>query len=305
MLAAKERAGGAGQIFAAHLNHGLRGSAADEDTDWLKILCERWMIPLETGRLDVAAVAKAQGDGWEAAARAARYEFLRLTAEKLGARYVVVAHHADDQTETVLHRILRGTGLAGLSGMPRVRSLSAAVSLIRPLLEVRRSELLRYLQVIDQDYRPDSSNSDRRWTRNRLRTELLPALRKDYNVEVDEALRRLAQQAGEAQQLISRQAYKLANQSIELFDSRPSYCVRINCTSLVGESPIVVSEVCRIAWAQAGFPLQSMGFDRWQQLSDLANGPPNVASVNLPGNIQAARDGSWLVLGARLGRASV
>src|SRR6185436_2040927 len=106
---------------------GLRGSTADTDEAWMKALCARLQYPLEVGRVDVAAIAAGQRDGWEAAARSARYDFLTAAAERVGARFVVTAHTANDQVETVLHRILRGTGIDGLSGMARVRPLSASV----------------------------------------------------------------------------------------------------------------------------------------------------------------------------------
>ena len=101
-----------------------------------------------------------RGDGWEAAARAARYRFLRETAEKSGRDYVAVAHTVNDQVETVVHRVLRGTGLDGLAGIPRHRPLSPRVTLVRPLLSVNRLEILQYLADIGQDFRTDETNSD-------------------------------------------------------------------------------------------------------------------------------------------------
>src|SRR5262245_51646105 len=137
VMSLKQRAGGPGRLFVAHLHHGLQ-AAADEDQAWLEKLCRRWGIPIELGRADVATSAAEYGDGLEAAARDARYEFLRATAEALGARWVAAGHTADDQVETVFHRIVRGTGFAGLAGMPRARALAPSVTLVRPLLDVRR-----------------------------------------------------------------------------------------------------------------------------------------------------------------------
>jgi tRNA(Ile)-lysidine synthase len=251
-------------------------------------------VPLEVGRADVAQLAASQGDGFEAAARSARYEFLRQTAERLGARFVATAHTADDQVETVLHRILRGTGLAGLVGIPAHRPLSRSVTVIRPLLAVRRQQVLEYLNAIGQDYRTDTSNFDPRFTRNRLRNELLPLLRDQYNAEVDAALLRLAAQADETKQLIGDLAVRLAHQCVEpIHDSQ---AIRIDCRALAAQPDLIVREVLKIAWDHARGPRQDMGLDEWQQLANLAKAHRDVPAVNLPGNIRARRDGDGVIL---------
>ena len=189
--------GGVGQLLVAHFNHRLRGEESDADEEFVCRLARKLGLGFECGRLESAAM-EACSDGIEEAARSQRYQFLTDTAEKSAARYVVCAHTEDDQIETVLHRILRGTGIAGLSGIPRCRRLSPAVTLIRPLLEVRRVELVDYLASLGQAYREDSSNLDRRFTRNRIRHDLLPQLAEHYNPGVGEALRRLGHLAGES-----------------------------------------------------------------------------------------------------------
>jgi tRNA(Ile)-lysidine synthase len=298
VLAAKANCGGSGQVIVSHFNHGLRGAEADEEQAWLESLCRRFDVPLTIGRADATAIATASGEGREAAARDARYQFLRETAERTGARFVAVAHTADDQVETVLHRILRGTGLDGLAGMPSARPLSTCVTLVRPMLTFRRSEILEYLQAIGQDYRIDSSNSDTRWTRNRLRHELLPILRERFNGGVDNALLRLATQAHESQQVINAMVQELTCNCI-LTELQPGAAsLRIDCRPLTGMPPLLVREVCRLAWQEAGWPMQAMGFEAWQQLAELVQGERGAA-VSLPGNIRARRDLSTLVLEVR------
>src|SRR4051812_1068067 len=215
MAALKERHGGRGELFVGHLNHGLRGSAADTDESWLRLLCDRLKLKLEVEKRDISEVAAEQGDGWEAAARSARYAFLQAVAERSGARFVATAHTADDQAETVLHRILRGTGIEGLAGMAKARALTPGVALVRPMLELKRHHVLDYLAAIGQDYSVDATNRDTRWTRNRLRHELLPQLRERYNPQVDAAVLRLASQAGEAQQVVAGLAARLAERCVD------------------------------------------------------------------------------------------
>jgi tRNA(Ile)-lysidine synthase len=195
--------------------------------------------------------------------------------------------------ETVLHRILRGTGIEGLAGIARVRPLSASVALIRPMLALRRSDVVEYLAAVGQEYRNDATNEDVRWTRNRLRRELLPQLRKQYNSRVDDAVSRLAMQADQAQDVIAELAAAIAAECVDANAAQ----VNVNCARLTGEPPIIVREVFRSAWRRAGWPEQPMGFDEWQMLAGLAAGL-NSCPINLPGNIRARRDGGTVILEA-------
>ncbi|HEY2759576.1 MAG TPA: tRNA lysidine(34) synthetase TilS, partial [Pirellulales bacterium] len=201
----KQKVGGAGRLIVGHFNHQLRPEA-DDDADFIADLAGRLELRIEQGRGEVRELSKLRGDGVEAAAREARYEFLLRAAEQCGSRYVVVGHTADDQVETVLFNFLRGTGLAGLGSIQRVRPLSAAVSLMRPMLGLRRIDLLAYLRSIGQPFRTDATNLGSDFMRSRLRNELLPMLREKYNPDVDGALLRLAKVAGDAQKLIERLA---------------------------------------------------------------------------------------------------
>lgn len=316
LCALKASVGGKGALYVAHLNHQLRGADAALDQAWLEVLCHRLNVPLVVGEADIAALADDQGDGWESAARQARYDFLRRTAEQVGARWVAVAHTADDQVETVLHHMLRGTGLAGLAAMRRVRAMSPTVTLVRPLLEARRREVLQYLDAIGQDYRTDPTNSDQRFTRNRIRHDLLPALRAQFNAEIDGALARLAQQADEAQQIISLLVAELVDQCVEVQASSrqptpdaggdpaalsPAGSVRIDCGPLANQPRLLVREVCKAAWQRANWPFQAMGFDQWQRLAELilcADSSP----TDLPGGVHARRQHDTLNL--RLPQAS-
>ncbi len=294
MQSLKQQTGGLGSLHVAHLNHQLRGDGADADQAWLENLCRQISLPLEVGRANIKGLAQEEGDGWEAAARQARYAFLQQSAERVGARWVITAHTADDQAETVLHRILRGTGLAGLSGISPVRPLSSSVSLVRPLLAVSRRSILQYLETLEQDYRTDPTNEDQRFTRNRLRHDLLPKLRAEYNRSVDESLRRLASQAGEAQRRIASLAASLVEEWVTISPSTET--VSINCPPLANQDRLLLREVCKEAWQQAGWPLQAMGWKEWHQLAQMVLAKEGPAPVNLPGGIRAERQGDSLRL---------
>ena len=282
------RADGGGRICVAHLNHQLRADAADDER-FVVELCERLQVGCEVGRINVAQAAARSGDGLEAAARWARYRFLREAAGRLGARFIVTAHTADNQVETVLHRIVRGTGLRGLSGMPRLRPLGHA-TLIRPLLGVGRAELQAYLGALGQPYRDDPSNAELCFTRNRVRRELLPQLREHFNAEVDAAILRLGLLAGEAQGLIDGLVEEWFDRCVRM---DPSGAATIELGPLADQPRYLLRELLISVWRRANWPMQSMGLAQWEQLAEAATiqkaatagralAMPTAASLPLP-----------------------
>ena len=159
-------------LHAAHFNHQLRGEESQRDEDFVVQWCQKRGIPLVVGRGDVAQEAQEQGKGVEETARAMRYGFLTATAQELGADKIATAHNADDNAETLLLHLARGTGLDGLTGIPPVRGI-----LIRPLLATPRIDIAVYLAQEEIPHVEDSSNQDTVYARNRLRQEVMPVLR--------------------------------------------------------------------------------------------------------------------------------
>lgn len=159
------------QLHAAHLNHGIRGIAAEEDAAFVQTLCAHLRVPCTMGTADVPARSRQLKTGLEDAARQERYTFLEGVRFQTGATYIALAHHMEDQAETVLLHLARGTGLAGLTGM---RALQGR--LLRPLLGVRRGALRGYLSDIGQSWREDATNNDPTWARNHVRLRVLPEL---------------------------------------------------------------------------------------------------------------------------------
>ena len=169
-------------LVVAHLNHGLRGAESDGDQEFVAALAASYGLPFVAEMVDVAALAQNERLSLEDAGRKTRYAFLNRTAKERGATSIAVAHHRDDQAETVLIRLLRGAGGAGLSGMS-----SSGEMLKRPLLQVSRAELERYLKGRGLTYRTDSSNADTAILRNSIRHELIPFLKR-YNPKVSQRL---------------------------------------------------------------------------------------------------------------------
>lgn len=284
-------------MAVVHFNHRLRGQASDGDEQFVVELATQLQLPCYIGQGETQATAAEMGDGLEAAARQLRYEFFLHAAGECGARYVVTAHTADDQAETVLHHVLRGTGLTGLAGIPRTRQLNHAVTLIRPLLQVRRGALVDYLARLGQPYRDDASNADRKLTRNRLRHELLPLLAEQYNPQVVEALVRLGRQAGEAQQAIAAQVDTLRQRAV--LAAGDEDVLAIDCTLLAERPRYLVRELLKSVWREQQWPLQSMGFDEWDLLAGMALGAPRPHAPRqrmFPGGVTCAREEDRLLL---------
>jgi tRNA(Ile)-lysidine synthase len=182
------------QLTVAHLDHGLRGTESAEDARWVGALAGELGFKFELGRSSVKERAAKARDNLEQAARRARYEFLEDVAEKCGAHLVITAHTMDDQAETVLMRLLRGSGAEGLSGMERVRALSegSRILLARPLLGwARRALTENYCRERKVEFRVDAMNADERFARVRVRRKLLPLL-ESFNPKVVESLARAA-----------------------------------------------------------------------------------------------------------------
>ena len=159
------------RVTAAHYNHRLRGEASEGDEAFVRELCQKLDVPLVVGTGDVSGEAKGQGRGIEETAREMRYAFLESAAKELGATKIATGHHADDNVETVLLHLIRGTGLRGLAGIPPRRG-----DIIRPILPLGRQEIEAYLTAIGQDFTEDDTNRDVTLRRNALRHEVLPRL---------------------------------------------------------------------------------------------------------------------------------
>ena len=285
---------GSGGLIAAHYNHGTRGPESDADADFVQNLCQRLGVLYVTGR--GRPVSQTHGNGPESQMRDARYGFLVKAAEEHGARYVVTAHTADDQAETILHRIVRGTGLTGLAGIPRVRELTPAVSVVRPMLAIRRSEVFGFLQRLSQPSRNDASNADLGFTRNRIRHELLPDLKANYNREVVDALLKLGRLADESQQVIGEQVEKLCEQCVCY---PTSDVARVDCEKLAGCPSYMVRQLLIHIWREQAWPRQAMGFDQWTLLSSMIMAPSTGVydqRVTLPGHIVMRREDAHLIL---------
>ena len=188
------------RLLAVHVNHGLRGAQAQRDEAFVVSLCTRWGVPCKVYAPDVRGAAAGRKWSVEEAGRKLRQECFLLAAREFGAQAVLLAHHRDDQAETVLFNFLRGTGLRGLGGMLPVRvfphpGAPAGLKLIRPLLEVAKADLTAYCRSQHLTWRHDQSNEDTNFSRNRIRRRLIPWLEKNFNPALRLVLARAAESA--------------------------------------------------------------------------------------------------------------
>ncbi|MGL6225074.1 MAG: tRNA lysidine(34) synthetase TilS [Thermoguttaceae bacterium] len=273
-------------LAVAHLNHGLRGEESEQDAVFVRDLAEQFSLPYFEKRLESVDWSTVSNGSFEADAREIRYDFLRKTASGCGLRLIAVAHTKDDQVETVLHRIIRGTGLAGLAGIPAVRPLNEAVAVIRPLLSVSRVEILHYLQELGQNFRTDSSNESTDWTRNRIRHELLPFLRDRFNPNIEEAVLQLASIANDQQCWIDELTEELYEKTVQVQQNSQ---IVLDLDRLAGHNVVFIRQLLRRVWKQNHFPLQEMGFTKWSLLStDIVN--RSAVKRQYPGDVEVIID---------------
>lgn len=201
-----------GEVVAAHLNHGLREEAI-QDEELVKETCSHWGIACYTRRVDVADIAARTKKSWEEAGRDCRYQYFQELASQVGADRIATAHHQNDQAESVLLHLLRGSGIRGLQGIKPVNG-----RLIRPLLCATRKDIEQYVQENQLPFCQDLSNDDPAFTRNRIRLQLIPYLQEAFNPRIVEALNRLAviaQEENAALDEIADQKWPLISRSLE------------------------------------------------------------------------------------------
>jgi tRNA(Ile)-lysidine synthase len=175
------------EVYAAHVNHGIRGTFADRDADFVAQLCQQWDVPLFVGKFDVPQLAGQWGVTLEEAGRIVRYRFFDKVLSDIKGDKIALGHHRDDQAETILHHVLRGTGMQGLQGMKPVRQHK----FIRPLIDVSRDEIEDYCRQNGLVFQIDATNLDMAYTRNRIRHELIPYIEQNFNPNFVDALVRM------------------------------------------------------------------------------------------------------------------
>lgn len=262
--------------FACHVHHGIRLSEADEDAEFCRNLCETLGVPYAQYNADVPSLARQQGESVETAARTVRRRLLMQHARKMKCRAIALAHHAEDQAETVLFNLARGA--AGLRGM-KERRAEEDVIWLRPLLHCRRTEITTWLQSIGQDWREDATNADpEAATRNRLRLQALPALEQAMGRDVVPLIVRAARLQEEVSQALQE-----ALSQLPLLDPQG----RLYLPLLQGRSPAFCKAVVHDYLQRVGVP--NITEKHVEMVCRLLQEGAEQHSCNLPGNRIAHR----------------
>lgn len=254
------------RVVLAHVNHGLRDVESDGDEVFVRDFAAARGVDCVVERIDVAAHARAVGESIELTARRARYAFFARAAARACVAHVAVAHHADDQAETVLLRLLRGTGIEGLRAMAVSAPLPGApeLTLLRPLLRIPRADIERYCADLGLQPRRDSSNDSAAHTRNRVRFELLPLLR-TFNPGIARVLARLADLAA-ADHEVQQWAAQRAFDEIARGDAHGVHVDRAAWRTLpVGLQRAVLRECVRVVRAD----LTNLNYDAIEEVRDV------------------------------------
>jgi len=285
-------------VHVAHVNHALRGDESDADALFVRELAATFHLPYHEIRLTAGMFDTDDSGSFEAAARRLRYDFLRKTAEKHALRYVATAHHANDRIETVLHRIIRGTGIAGLAGIPEFRQLGGAVTIVRPMLSFSRQQILEYLQEKNQGFCIDSTNGESVHTRNKIRNRLLPELIGEYNPSFPEALERLSRQAADWNDFIRSRTETLYDQSVEVMSAPETQNSRIvvNKQVLRDRHRVLVRELFVMIWKRNHWPLRHMRYEHWNRLAETAFDVQDECKIMFPGQITVQSDSEHVIL---------
>lgn len=280
-------------IVPVHINHKLRPEA-DEEAENAAKMCDRLGLDCQIFEADCNQTAKDMKVSTEEAGRYIRYEIFDevaasieedgISREKI---FIAVAHNADDQSETVLFRLLRGTGTHGLSGMPIVRSSEMGYMIIRPLLFVPRSDIEQYIKGNKLHPNIDASNSGTDYTRNRIRNELIPYLEQNYNPNIRQALRRYAELAEMDDALLSDIAYTTADG--HLIVDNDSRRVMLDISEIRDNPPAINSRI-------AGYVLQSLrleanaSYELVSAILNLIYTDNPSATIDLPNGFRAYRE---------------
>lgn len=266
-------------VVCAHFNHRLRGAESDRDEEFVRDLCERMGVELFTGAGDVARYAVQNAMGTEEAARRLRYDFLLETAEKCAADRIATAHNAEDNAETILMNLARGTGLRGLGGIPPRRGI-----IIRPLLQTTREEIIEYLDENGLEHVDDSTNAGDGYARNRIRHHVLPVLRKQNEGAVMN-IARAAEHFRADEGYLDSEAQRFIDENRAGDGSLP-----VNATAALPEP--VRARVFALLCPRT---LESVHV---RSLNELCAGPAGSVAADIPG-LRVQRERDRLYFGAR------
>jgi tRNA(Ile)-lysidine synthase len=275
-------------ICVAHLNHKLRGRESDEDQKFVKKLAHKLNLKFFSKSVDVKKEAKKRKLSLEECARLVRYQYLENLADKIQADKIAVGHQADDQAETFLMRLLRGAGGLGLSGIPPKRG-----KIIRPLMEIKREEIEKFLKEKGVLYRTDSSNLLPNYFRNKIRLSLLPLIKKKFNPKIVEVLNRASNIISSQQQYIEKSCEEILG---FVCKSKSKNKIVLDLNRFVNYDICLKREMIRRCVKELNGDSTDISFDSVERALDLVKKEKSGKRVRLTVNIWAEASGKNLAI---------
>jgi tRNA(Ile)-lysidine synthase len=267
------------RIGLAHLNHGLRGGDAGQDQAFVQQFADAHDLPCFCETRDVAALARNRKLSLEDAGRRARYDFFFRTADIHGYTSIVTGHTRDDNAEQVLLALLRGSGPAGLAGIPARRD----DRIIRPLIDCSRKEIMAFLHALGQTFVTDDSNRDPMFLRNRIRHHLIPLLEKDYNPGIKQGLHRLSRILGPEDQFLDEHSRQAFDTCVE---KKEATSVLLSLSGLDALHPALFPRVLRHAVRHVKNDLRRITHDHISAIRHLAVQAAPGSHLDLPDRIR-------------------
>lgn len=288
-------------LHIAHVDHQLRRQDSDADAEFVAAQARSLKLPFTVERADVAGCARDAGASIELAARQCRYAFFERLCLTLGSTTVALAHHADDNIETVLHRLLRGTGIRGLGGIRPLRPIreGSDILLFRPLLGTRRAEIESYLAAREIPFRTDASNQNTVFSRNRIRNELLPFIRERFNPQVDDAIGRLSEQARGLEAYLRETCTRMLESLIVEHNNRQ---LVLHGPSLTRRPRVIQTQLIREVILRLGLGEADISFLHLNAAADLAASEEGTKELHLPGGLRVIRQYSRLIFETAVGQ---
>jgi len=274
-------------LEVAHINHKLRGKESDKDLEFVKKLTAKYGLQFHSTTVNTKRFAKDKKLSLEDAARQIRYNFFEKTAQKIKADKIALGHTQNDQAETILMRLFRGAGTLGLSGIPIKRG-----KFVRPLLEVSREEILKYLKQNKLSYRIDKSNLTAQFLRNRIRAKLLPWLKKEINPEIISTLNRTATILNEIEQFLDKETKKIFEKLAQTGKNK----ILINRQKFSNLENIFKKNLVRYSWRKLTAEIYPLEFKQVERVLDLVETGQVGKRVNLKNGYWAELNSKHLVI---------
>jgi len=278
-----------GRFSVCNLDHGLRGDESKEDSRFAKNMCGDLGVEFLHKTVDLRT-KRSNKLSTEELARETRYKFFKDAATKTGASVIATGHTLDDQAETILMRLVKGSSLRGMAGIAPVRE-EGLIRFIRPLIELEKDEIIRYLDARDISYRTDRTNLEPIYFRNVVRREIIPFLER-YNPRLKRVLSNLSEHLREDFEFIDREKSRASERMTDTSGTKTG----VELKDIIQQPKAIQKEILRDLLDRAGGEVKSLSFRHWKEMEALIKHKDKGSSVDLPGGVRITRTARTLEL---------